>query len=214
MDYIHWTYFYGIRQMGMKVRSLIEISNLRLSGLTATAIHHCLSAWNTDEFRVLPEFGLGGVAQHKCKTRNIELAVNDANTVVVRPLKADFCCSSPEGQANEIDNICSMICQRIHSPGMDPVIAQRHNDQSSLDNDCLDYILEDLIEQPDNSFNRLSSFVATTEATSQTREIIIAMMHNPPMVVEQLLGTERSCINKFNLVNHFCLETFIGQIKT
>jgi len=45
------------------------------------------------------------------------------------------------------------------------------------------------------------------------REIIIAMMHNPPAPVEQLQGTERSHINNLNIVNHFCMANSIGQIE-
>jgi len=42
--------------MGMKDRSLIDKINPTFIALTATAIHHCLSAWKTGEFRVPPEF--------------------------------------------------------------------------------------------------------------------------------------------------------------
>jgi hypothetical protein len=38
-------------------------------------------------------------------------------------------------------------------------MAQPHNDQGSFDENFLDHILEELIEQPDNSFNRLSNFM-------------------------------------------------------
>jgi len=44
-------------------------------------------------------------------------------------------------------------------------MAQPHNNQGSLDEDFLDYIPEELIEQPNNSCNPLSSFVAATEAS-------------------------------------------------
>jgi len=44
-------------------------------------------------------------------------------------------------------------------------MARPHNDQGSLDEDFLHYVLEELIEQPDNSFNRLSSFVTATDAS-------------------------------------------------
>lgn len=164
MDLIHRTYFYGIRQMGMKDRSLIDKINPTFIALTATAIHHCLSAWKTGEFRVPPEFGPGGGAQRKCDTRNIDHAVNNACADVFRRLDADFRSSSPEVQAKKIDNIRSMIRRRIHSTGTDPAMAQPHNDQGSFDEDFLDYVPEELIEQPDDSFNRLSSFVAATEA--------------------------------------------------
>jgi len=45
------------------------------------------------------------------------------------------------------------------------------------------------------------------------REIIIAMMHNPPVTVHQLQGTKRSYTNKLNIVNHFCMVIIIGQIE-
>jgi len=44
-------------------------------------------------------------------------------------------------------------------------MAQPHNDQRSFDEDFLDFVPEELMEQPNNSFNRLSSFVAATEAS-------------------------------------------------
>jgi hypothetical protein len=44
-------------------------------------------------------------------------------------------------------------------------MAQPHNDQGSIDEVFLDYIPEELIEQPDNSSNGLSSLVAATEAS-------------------------------------------------
>lgn len=175
MDLIHRTYFYGIRQMGMKDRSLIDKINPTFIALTATAIHHCLSAWKTGEFRVPPEFGPGGGAQRKCDTRNINHAVNNACTDVFRRLDADFRSSSPEVQAKKIDNIRSMIRRRIHSTGTDPAMAQPHNDQGSFDEDFLDYVPEELIEQPDNSFNRLSSFVAATEASMRFSAVLPAI---------------------------------------
>jgi hypothetical protein len=52
----------------------------------------------------------------------------------------------------------------MHSTGTDPAMAQPHNDQGSFDEDFFDYVQEELKEQPDNSFNRLTSFVAATEA--------------------------------------------------
>jgi len=175
VDLIHWTYFYGIQQMGMKDRSLIDKINPTFIALTATAIHHCLSAWKRGEFRVPPEFGPGGGAQHKCDTRNINHAVNNACTDVFRRLDADFRSSSPEVQAKRIDNIRSMICRRILSTGTDPAMAQPHNDQGSFDENLLDYIPEELIEQPNNSFNRLSSFVAATEASMRFSAVLPAI---------------------------------------
>ena len=161
--------------MGMKDRSLIDKINPTFIALTATAIHHCLSAWKTGEFRVPPEFGPGGGAQRKCDTRNINHAVNNACTDVFRRLDADFRSSSPEVKAKKIDNIRSMIRRRIHSTGTDPAMAQPHNDQGSFDEDFLDYVPEELIEQPDNSFNRLSSFVAATEASMRFSAVLPAI---------------------------------------
>jgi hypothetical protein len=161
--------------MGMKDRSLIDKINPTFIALTATAIHHCLSAWKTGEFRVPPEFGPGGGAQRKCDTRNINHAVNNAYTDVFRRLDTDFRSSSPEVQAKKIDNIRSMIRRRIHSTGTDPAMAQPHNDQGSFDEDFLDYVPEELIEQPDNSFNRLSSFVAATEASMRFSAVLPAI---------------------------------------
>jgi len=128
VDLIHRTYFYGIQQMGMKVRSLIDKVNLTFIALTAMAIHHCLSARKTGVFTVPPEFGPGGGAQRMCVTRNINHAVNNACTDVFCHPNADFRSSSPEVEAKKIDNICSMIRRRIHSTGTDPAMAQPHND--------------------------------------------------------------------------------------
>jgi hypothetical protein len=47
---------------------------------------------------------------------------------------------------------------------MDPPMTQPHNNQGSVDEDCLDYVPKELIEQPDNSISRPSSFVSATEA--------------------------------------------------
>jgi len=159
----------------MKDRSLIDKINPTFIALTATAIHHCLSAWKTGEFRVPPEFGPGGGAQRMCDTRNIHHAVINGCTDVFRRLDTDFRSSSPEVQAKNIDNIRSMIRWRIHSTGTDPAMAQPHHDQGSFDEDFLDYVPEELIEQPDHSFNRLSSFVAATEACMQFSAVLPAI---------------------------------------
>jgi len=44
------------------------------------------------------------------------------------------------------------------------------------------------------------------------REIIIAMMPEPPMT-DELQATERYCINKINIVKDCSVVTVIGQIK-
>jgi len=75
----------------------------------------------------------------------------------------DFSSSSPEVQAKIEVNFRSMIRQGIHSTDRYPAMAQLHNDQGIIDENFLDYVPEKLIEQPDNSLNSLSNFVAATE---------------------------------------------------
>jgi len=133
--------------------------------LTAKAINYCLFAWKRCEWSVPPEFGPGGGAQHNCDTRNIDYVVNNARTDVVRHLDTDVLSSSPEVQAQKVHNICSMIHGSIHWTGMDPAIALPHNDQGSFEEEFIHYVLEELIEQPDDLFNCLSRFVADTEAS-------------------------------------------------
>jgi len=48
---------------------------------------------------------------------------------------------------------------------MGPAMAEPHKDQGSIDEDFLDYVPEELIEQPNNSFNLLSGSVAATKAS-------------------------------------------------
>ena len=57
-----------------------------------------------------------------------------------------------------------MILQWIHSTGTGPAMAQLYNYQGGIDENFLHYVLEQLIEQPDNSFNHLSRFDDATEA--------------------------------------------------
>jgi len=151
--------------MGMKDRSLIEKINPTFFALTTMAMHHYLSACKTGKIWVPQGFGPGGVAQRKCDTRNSNPAVNDACTDVFRHLDVDICSSLPEVPAKKIDIIRAMSRRRIHSTGTDQSMAQPHNDQGSCEEDFLDYIAEELIELPDNSFNCLSSFVAAAEAS-------------------------------------------------
>jgi len=68
-----------------------------------------------------------------------------------------------------------MIHRRIHASGTDPAMAQPHNDQASIGEDFLDYVPEELIEQPDNSFNHLSSFVAATDASMRFLAVLPAI---------------------------------------
>jgi len=153
-------------------RLLIDNINLTFIALTAMAVHHCLSAWETGKFIVPSEFGPGGGAQRKCDTRNINHAVNTACIDVFCHLNADFCSCSPEHRAKKLDNIRIMIHRRIHSTGLVPAMAQSHNNQGSFDEDFLDYIPDKLIEQPDNSFNYLSTFVVATEASMRFSAVL------------------------------------------
>jgi len=68
-----------------------------------------------------------------------------------------------------------MIRRRIHSTDTDPAMAQPHNDQGSFDEVFIDYVPEELIEQPDNCVNRLSSFVAATEASMRLSAVLPAI---------------------------------------
>ena len=172
MDLIHRPYFYAIRPIGMKDRSLIDEINLTFIALTTTAIHHCLLAWNLGQFRVPLEFGSGSAAQHKCDTRNIHQAVDNARTDVFRRHNGDRRCSSPEVQAKMIVNIHRLVRQSIQSTVMDPAIAQPHNNRCCIDEDFLDQVTEELIEQFDNSSNCLSILVAATDATMRASAVL------------------------------------------
>jgi hypothetical protein len=44
-------------------------------------------------------------------------------------------------------------------------------------------------------------------------EITIALMHNPPAMVESIQATELSYTNKLHIVNHVSMVTIIGQIN-
>jgi hypothetical protein len=65
-----------------------------------------------------------------------------------------------------------MMLGTIYSTGMNPAIAQPHNDQGSFNVEFVDYIPEVLIEQPDNSFKHLSSFVAATKDSMRFSAIL------------------------------------------
>jgi len=115
--------------MGMQHGSLIDKINPTSIALTATAIHHFLLASITGKFRVPPEFEPQGGVQRTCDTGNIDQAVNNACTNVIRHLDKDFHSSSTEVRAKKIDNICSLSRRRINSTGTDPAMAQPHNDK-------------------------------------------------------------------------------------
>jgi len=65
-----------------------------------------------------------------------------------------------------------MISQRIHSTHRDPAKAKPHNDRGSFDEDFLDYVPEELEEQPDNLFNHLSPSDAATEASMRFSAVL------------------------------------------
>jgi hypothetical protein len=117
----------------------------------------------------------------------------------------DFRSSSPEVQAKKIDNIRSMICRRIHSTGTDPAMAQPHNDQSSFDGDFPDYVPEELIEQPDNSFNHLGSFVTATEA-SMRLSAVLPMGGSAIASSSQPVPSTNSNSNSNNITNQTSVE--------
>jgi lipopolysaccharide biosynthesis glycosyltransferase len=58
-----------------------------------------------------------------------------------------------------------MIHQRFHLSSIDVVSAQPHSHLKSCDEDILNYILEELTEQHNNSYNYLSSIDAATDAS-------------------------------------------------
>jgi hypothetical protein len=78
VNLIHWTYLYGIHQMGMKDVSLTDKINPTFIALAEMAMHHGLLARKTAEFSVPRECGTGVGAQHKCNTRIITHMVNNA----------------------------------------------------------------------------------------------------------------------------------------
>ena len=159
----------------MKDRSLIDYINPTFLALTTMGINHCLSACNNVESSVPQEFCPGGEAQRKRDSKNIYHSFNNASAHVFCRLEADFCSSLPKVQAKRIDHTCSMICQRIHSTGTDPAMAQPHTELGSVDENLNDSVPEELIEQPDNCCNHLSSFIAATEASMQFSAVLPAI---------------------------------------
>jgi len=107
-------------------------------GLTMMAFHDVLSAGQTGESRVPPGFGLWGAAQRKCNTWNIDPSDNHVFRHVFGHLDPDICSSSLDIDTNQIDNIRSIIRQRIHSTGMKPAMGQPYNNHGGLDEDTFD----------------------------------------------------------------------------
>ena len=156
----------------MKDQLLIDAINPTCIDLTATASNHYLSVRNTGEFRVLGKFGPGDGVQCQCDSRNINHLVNNACTDVFRLFNAYFGSFFPQAQGKKIHNICNIIRRRIHLKGMNLAMAQRHNDTISFDEDFLDYVQLGLMEKSNNSFNRLRSFFAATEANMEFSAVL------------------------------------------
>jgi hypothetical protein len=80
-------------------------------------------------------------------------------------------------------------------------MAQPDNDQGYSDMDFLDYIPEELIEQPDNSFNCLSSIVAATEASMPFSAVLPAIASS-----SQPIPCSNSNSNSNNITNMTSVE--------
>jgi len=208
VNHIHQTYFNGIQQMGIENRSLSDNINSTLSAVTALAIQHCLSAWKTGQFMVLPGFGPGGGVQCKCDKRNINHTFDNAGRDVFRHLEINFRSLLPDVQAYTMDNLRSVICRRIHSTGTNPTIAQPHKDQGSVQENFLDYALEELTVQPDYSFNFLTSFFAATETSMQFSAVV-------PMGGSAIASSSQPipCSNSNSNSNHITNITNITSIE-
>jgi len=189
----------------MKDRSLNNRVNRRFIALTAMAIHHCLSGLKTGQFRVPPEFDPGDGAQCQCNRRNINQTVNIACTDVFRHLDTDFCSSLPVVQPKKTCSIPSMICRKIHLTGTDPVMAKPHNHQLSSDEDFLDYLPEELLQQPDNSFNHLTSPVVATEARMPF-SAVLPMGWSAIASSSQPVPCSNSNSNRYNIANITSIE--------
>ena len=81
-------------------------------------------------------------------------------------------------------------------------MAQPHNDQASIGEDFLDYVPEELIEQPDNSFNHLSSFVAATDASMRFLAVLPAIASSSQPV---------PCSNSNSTSNHITSMTSVDN---
>jgi len=81
---------------------------------------------------VLPEFVTAYEAHCQCNTENINHAVNNLYTDVFSCVDVDWLCSFHAVKVQRRDIIRSMIHQGIRSPGKDPVLAQHHTNQGSI----------------------------------------------------------------------------------
>jgi len=205
VDHIHLTYFYGIRQMRMKDRSFIDKINPTFIALTVVATHHYLSALKTGEFRVPPDVGAGVGAQVNTIHETFITRLILHAQMYFHHLDPDFRSSLPQVQAKKIDNIGSIIRQRIHSTGTDLAIAQPHNNLGSFDEDILDDVPEKPIEQPNNSFSGLSNFVAAT-AASMPSSAVLPMGGSAIASSSQPLPSSNSNSNSSDITNMTSIE--------
>jgi len=152
--------------------SMIDKFKPKFIALTMITLHNCLWAWKRGEFRVLLVLGSEGGAQPESGTRNINHMLNNGCTDVFRCLRENFCFSLLQDEADNIETMCNIIYQRIHSTGIDRIKWQPHNYQGSMNNNCFDYVPDKLIEQPNTSFYHLSSFVAATADSMQFSTVL------------------------------------------
>jgi hypothetical protein len=97
---------------------------------------------------------------------------NDSSTDVFCHPDAHFCFSSADVQTTKIVKNGCNFGGRIHLTGMDSVTAPPQNDLGSYDENFLDYIPEDLIEEPDNSSNCVNSVVAAPVASMRFSAVL------------------------------------------
>jgi len=114
----------------------------------------------------------GGRGQRKCDARTINYTVNNATPTVFRFPNADFHSFSPLFLTKQIGKSCTVLHRMIHYTGTDPAMGQPPNDQSSYDEDFLNYVLKELIEQLEIFSSCLNSFVAATEASMRFSAVL------------------------------------------
>ncbi|KAF8241768.1 hypothetical protein K440DRAFT_641234 [Wilcoxina mikolae CBS 423.85] len=148
VNLLYETYFAGVRPLGMKDRRMIDMINSTFIVLAATAIHHCLRAWKTREYKVPAEFGSGGGAH-----------------LVFCCLEAEFLSTSPEVQTKTIEDVKMMICRRQRWTGVVEVNGSMlYNDQGVHEEEYLSYIPEDLADVSDNTFRRMTAEVDAAQS--------------------------------------------------
>jgi hypothetical protein len=92
-------------------------------------------------------------------------------------------------------------------------MAQPHNDQGYSDEDFHDYIPEELIEQPDNSFNCLSSIVAATEASMPFSAVLPAISSSSqPIPCSNSNSNSNNITNITNIIHITIIEVVNGSM--